>query len=234
MARVLIRAKSRAATKVSGVVLAGAVAVLAAGCGSSGSSGTTTTVAATTASTAAATTPAAETTTTAASSSSSSGGTTAPGTTLKPGEQAIVDWQPGVASNSPTFHLQISVLSITKGSPAEMSGVELSSAQQGQTPYFVKLKATNLGEGDAAAEEDDPLAEFNAIDDRGGPGQELTILGKFRSCESATMPKHLLKGASFSTCVIYMVGKGGSIAQETWTGAGGDAYGEKPIVWKAS
>jgi hypothetical protein len=30
-----------------------------------------------------------------------------------------------------------------------------------------------------------------------------------------------------------MVGQGGSIAQVAWTGSGGDAFSEKPIVWKA-
>lgn len=115
-----------------------------------------------------------------------------------------------------------------------MSGVELSKTQQAQVPYFVKLQTRNLGAGDAAAEGDDPLAEFQAIDDRGGQGQELTILGNFRSCESETLPKHLLKNATYSTCIIYLVGKGGSIAQEAWTGSGGDAFTEKPIVWKAS
>jgi hypothetical protein len=114
-----------------------------------------------------------------------------------------------------------------------MSGVELNKTQQGQTPYYVKLQVRNLGAGDAAAEEDDPLAEFQAVDDRGGPGQELTILGKFRSCETVSLPKHLLKNANFASCVIYMVGKGGSIAQVAWTGSGGDAFSEKPIVWKA-
>ena len=220
-----------ATTRAGAVVLISAATFLTTGCGSSGS-GTSRTAAATASSSAAAPKPATETTTS-ASSGASAGGTTAPGTTLTPGAQAIVDWQPGSGPKSPTFRLQISVLSITKGSQAEMSGVELSKTQQGQTPYYVELQARNLGAGDAAAEENDPLAEFQAIDDRGGPGQELTILGKFRSCESASLPKHLLKNATYSTCIIYMVGKGGSIAQEAWTGSGGDAYSENPIVWKA-
>jgi hypothetical protein len=210
---------------------ASAAMLLLSACGSSGSS-TTHSTAATTPPTTATTTPA-ETGTSTTSASGSTGGTTAPGTTLKPGAQATVDWQPGSESNSPTFHLQISVNSIKQGTPAEMSGVELSKAQQGQTPYYVTLQVRNLGAGDAAAEGDDPLAEFQTIDDRGGQGQELTILGKYRSCETVAVPKHLLKNAGFSSCSIYMVGKGGSIAKVVWTGSGGDAFSENPIVWKA-
>jgi hypothetical protein len=228
-----LRAASRATRTVIAAVLIAGAALVASGCGSSGSS--TTASAPATSSTAAATTPATETTTTTTTSTStaSAGGTTAPGTTLKPGGQATVNWMPGSASNSPTYHLEISVVSIKKGSQSEMSGVELSKTQQAQTPYYVTLQTRNLGAGDAVAEGDDPLAEFEATDDRGGPGQELTILGKFRTCESVVMPKTLAKNASYSTCDIYMVGKGGSIAQVAWTGSGGDAFSEKPIVWKA-
>jgi len=43
-----------------------------------------------------------------------------------------------------------------------------------------------------------------------------------------------LHGVTYKTCVIYMVGGGGSIVQEEWTGNGSDAYGENPIVWKAN
>jgi hypothetical protein len=222
--------RSRAKRKASALVAAGAAIVLSSACGSSGSSTTHSSLGATSPATTATTSSETGTSTTSASGGS---GTTAPGTTLKPGAQAIVDWQPGSEPKSPTFHLQVSVLSIKQGSPAEMSGVELSKTQKGQTPYYVTLQVRNLGTGDAAAEEDDPLAEFQAIDDRGGPGQELTILGSFHPCETVTLPKHLLKNATYTSCNVYMVGKGGSIAQVAWTGSGGDAFSENPIVWKA-
>jgi hypothetical protein len=38
---------------------------------------------------------------------------------------------------------------------------------------------------------------------------------------------------TYKTCVVYMVGRGGSVAQVEWTGNGGDAYSSDPIVWKA-
>lgn len=200
-------------------------AVLVAGCGGSSSTSSSTTAATTTAAAAAATT----TTTTAAGTS----GTTAPGTKLTPGTPAIVNYKPGVKSNSPTYRMQVTVVSIDKGSPSELNGVELEKAQQGQTPYYVHLRIRNEGAGNVAAEEINPAAGFQTTDDRGQPGQELTILGKFRTCETGSVPKQFTKGVTWNTCNLYLVGGGGSIVSASWTGGGGEAYSENPIVWPA-
>ncbi len=160
------------------------------------------------------------------------GGTTAPGTTLALGAPALVDYKPGVKTNSPTYRLQLSVLGIAKGAQADLNGVELEKAQQSKTPYYVKLRVTNVGSGNASAEEGVPAAGFQAIDDRGQQGQELTVLGTFRPCESGTQPKQFTRGVTYQTCVVFMVGGGGSIVKDEWTGSV-DAYTEKPIVWNA-
>jgi len=145
---------------------------------------------------------------------------------------ALVEYKPGSEPNSPTFRLQVTAVSIRRGSQAEMAGVELEKSQQGQTPYYVTLRIRNEGPGDASAEEGDPATGFQAIDDRGQDGQELTVIGTFRPCESGTQPKHFTRGVTYVTCLVYLVGVGGSIVQEEWTGSV-DAYTQKPIVWKA-
>jgi hypothetical protein len=219
--------KSRTRDRLGAIVLAATVGLLltACGCGSSGASSST-----------AASSPSTTEATTSSSAStgqSKTAGTTAPGATLALGAAALVDYQPGGEPNSPTYHLKVSVLGLKKGSQADMNGVELEKAQQGDTPYYVTLRVENVGSGDAAAEQNDPIVGFQATDDRGQEGQELTVLGTFRRCESTSEPKHLTHGVSYQSCNIYMVGGGGSIVQEEWTGSGGDAYSEKPIVWKA-
>jgi hypothetical protein len=205
------------------------LALAVSACG--GSSSSSTAAPATTS----ASTPTSSASTTASSSSTgnaASGGTTAAGTTLSPGATALVDYQPGDEPKSPTYRLQISVQSIKQGSKADLNGVELEKSQQGQTPYYVTLKIRNEGSGNASAEDGVPTAAFQATDDRGEQGQELSVIGNFRPCESGTQPKQFTKGVSYQTCVIYMVGAGGSIVSEKWTGSG-DAYSENPIVWKA-
>jgi hypothetical protein len=210
-----------------GVLLAFAVG----GCGSSSSkTGSTGSASATTSSSAS--TPTQTASTNVSTSTKSPAGTTAAGTKLALGVPAIVNYEPG-GSPKPTYRLQLTVLSIKKGSQADLNGVELEKAERGQTPYYVSLRIQNVGSGDAAAEENQPAAAFQATDDRGQQGQELTVLGTFRPCPNVTQPKHFTHGVTYQTCVIYMVGGGGSIVQEEWTGNGADAYGENPIVWKA-
>jgi hypothetical protein len=165
-------------------------------------------------------------------STTAAAGTTAPGTTLALGSPAIVDYKPGIKSNSPTYRLRVSVASISKAPAADLNGVELEKEQQGKTPYYVKLSITNLGEGNASAEDGVPTAGFQTIDDRGQQGQELTLLGTFRPCESGTQPKQFTRGVTYATCQVYLVGGGGSIVEGEWIGSG-DEYAEKPIVWKA-
>jgi hypothetical protein len=209
------------------------LAIVAGGCG--GSSSSTTSSSASAPATASSSTSAPTQTASATASTgaeSAAGGTTAAGTKLALGTPAIVNYEPG-GPPKPTYRLQLTVLGIKKGSQTELDGVELEKSEQGKTPYYVTLRIQNVGSGDAGAEENQPAASFQATDDRGQQGQELTVLGNFRPCPTVTQPKHFTHGVTYQTCVIYMVGGNGSIVQEDWTGSGADAYTENPIVWKA-
>lgn len=223
---------SAAGRAIWATVLAATVGLALAGCGSGGGAKSSTTQSTSSASTPASTSTGTGETTATSTGAAQPAGTTAPGTNLALGAPALVDYKPGVADNSPTYRLQVTVVSMKKGSKAELAGVELEKPQQGMTPYYVTLRVRNEGAGDASAEDGVPSAGFQAIDDREQQGQELTVLGNFRPCESGTQPKHFTRGVSYQTCEIYLVGSGGSIVKEEWTGSG-DAYAEKPIVWKA-
>jgi hypothetical protein len=218
--------------RTSALAIGVLLALAACGCGS-GSSTTSPTGSAPTTTSSSTSTPA-QTASTSASTTSTkpAGGTTAAGTKLALGTPAIVNYQPG-GPPKPTYRLQVTVLSIKKGAQADLNGVELEKSEQGKTPYYVSLRIQNIGSGDAAAEENQPAAALQAIDDRGQQGQELTVLGTFRPCPNVIQPKHFTHGVTYQTCVIYMVGGSGSIVQEEWTGNGADAYAENPIVWKA-
>jgi hypothetical protein len=216
--------------RIDGLAMVGAIAVVLAmsGCGSSSSTSTGSASTATSTPTTVSTSSPQSTGT----STNAAASTTAPGTTLALGAPATVNYKPGIKSNSPTYRLRVNVASITKAPAADLNGVELEKEQQGKAPYYVKLSITNLGEGNASAEDGVPTAGFQAIDDRGQQGQELTLLGTFRPCESGTQPKEFTHGVTYSTCQVYLVGGGGSIVKGEWIGSG-DAYAEKPIVWNA-
>ncbi len=206
-----------------GVLLFGLFVVVAGGCGSGGGSTSGSSSSATaTASTDTADTAAATTTT-------GTGADTKAGTKLALGTPATVSYEPGDAGAK--YKLKVTAISITKAPKSDFNGVELEKAQQEQTPYYVKLSVRNEGEGNAAAESGNPTTGFTVLDDRGQPGQELTLLGSFKPCDTPSVPKQFTKGVTYTTCNVYMVGGSGSIKSVAWTGSGGDEYGEHPIVW---
>jgi len=237
--RLTPRMASAARPSAWATALAAALGLALAGCGSGQSGAASSSTAATAASAPAATTPStstaagATTTSSSATGAAAPAGTTAPGASLALEAPALVDYKPGANANSPTYRLQVSVLAIQKGGQADLDGVELEKSQQGKTPYYVKLRIRNEGSGNASAEDGVPAVGFQAIDDRGQQGQELTVLGNFRPCETVVQPKDFTRGVTYQTCVIYLVGGSGSIVQEDWTGSV-DKYTENPIVWKAS
>jgi hypothetical protein len=219
--------------RAAGLSVAILLTLAACGCGGSSSSttGSTGSAPATTSSSTSTPTRAASTSAS-TSAATATGATTAAGAKLALGAPAVVEYEPG-GPPKPTYRLQLTVLAIKKGSQTELDGVELEKSEQGKTPYYVTLRIQNIGSGDAAAEENQPAAAYQATDDRGQQGQELTLLGNFRPCPNVTQPKRFTHGITYQTCVIYMVGGNGSIVQEEWTGSGADAYSENPIVWKA-
>jgi hypothetical protein len=114
-----------------------------------------------------------------------SGGLTPPGTQLGFGQQATVGWIPPTTALKPGAHkaltFQVTVESIEKGTIDDLKNVDLDSRQKKETPYYVKVKLTALGET-AWKGTDDPAISFRAIDDRGQEQGSITFFGTFERC----------------------------------------------------
>jgi hypothetical protein len=222
--------------RIRGVVAA-AAALVVAGCGGGGTKTTVVTQTVTPETTASvpttATTPP---TTTTPTTPSASGSDTKPGTTLALGKTATVHYVPPSApygSNKPRYKLELTVTAIEKGSlNPDFNNVQLDAKDKRKTPYYVRLRLKNDGPG-AIKDTDSPTFAFDAIDDRGEEQGDLTILGTFDKCDEKIAPKPFKPGSEYETCKIYLVGGNGSIVQMEWSGSSGDAYSDKPIVWKA-
>jgi hypothetical protein len=192
-------------------------------------------------STAASTQPANTTHKTPAPRPAAGGGLTPPGAQLSFGKPAKVGWVPltTVSSGGPrkTIPLQISVESIDKGTLGDFKNVQLDSEQKQATPYYVKVRVTNLGATPPAG--NDPDVTFRAIDDRGQAQPSVTFLGTFARCDDRQPPKPFKRGASYESCLTYLMPGGGSITSVRWNDGPLDGktvspYFEKPIVWKGS
>jgi hypothetical protein len=212
--------------------LAGGVVIGIVGCGGGSGSTSTTTQASTTsggqtAATAASTTTTASTATSAAASTTS--GVAAPGTALAVGATATVPYQPVAASEAskPKFKLQVTVSAIEQGSLSDFNGLKLDATQKASTPYYVKVKMTNVSDGDAGGE-DNPAISIEGVDKTGETQQSVTFLGEFPRCEDKEPPKPFSHGKSFETCLTFLVP--GGITKAAYTST--EPYITSPVTWK--
>ena len=168
-----------------------------------------------------------------------SGSLTPPGTHLALGGPATVGWVPPSQDLGTGAHkgikLQVTVVSIQKGTMADFRNVELNGNQRSSTPYYVQLRVTALSNA-TVPKDSDPAITFTAIDDRGQEQQSITFLGTFSRCDDPTPPKQLVSGKTYQSCLAYLIPGGGSIQKVQWDNGPTAAnavtpYFDRPIVW---
>ena len=168
-----------------------------------------------------------------------SGSLTPPGTHLAFGGPATVGWVPPSQDLGTGAHkgikLQVTVVSIQKGTMADFRNVELNGKQRSSTPYYVQLRVTALSNA-SVPKDSDPAITFTAIDDRGQEQQSITFLGTFSRCDDPTPPKQFVSGKTYQSCLAYLIPGGGSIQKVQWDNGPAAAnevtpYFDRPIVW---
>jgi hypothetical protein len=168
-----------------------------------------------------------------------SGSLTPPGTHLAFGGPATVGWVPPSQDLGTGAHkgikLQVTVVSIQKGTMADFRNVELNGKQRSSTPYYVQLRVTALSNA-SVPKDSDPAITFSAIDDRGQEQQSITFLGTFSRCDDPTPPKQFVSGKTYQSCLAYLIPGGGSIQKVQWDNGPAAAnavtpYFDRPIVW---
>jgi hypothetical protein len=210
----------RTAQVIRLVIMSMVVGVLLGACGSSGGSSSSTG----SASGGAAATPGSSTT----SASSAKSGTTAPGTGLSAGQTATVPYTPLTSSgNGKPRTLKVTVASIRTGSAADLKGVDLSGAPKGAVPIYATVTVTNLGP--ASIDVDGTSDAMQGIDHGGNQQSPVSFIGDFPPCDQNSSTTPVAAGASFHTCLTYLVS--GGITKVAYTGT--DAYTSSPVTWSA-
>jgi hypothetical protein len=224
------------------LAIAGLVgACVLAGCGGSSqptSSTTTSTQAASTAATSTATSTAAanaaatSSSTAAAAPATTAGALTAPGTTLKVGQPATVQFDTTLnnGNNGPSYKLGLTIESITLGKMSDFSGISLTGVPKGDVPTYVKLRMTNLSGKSMSTSDQDPADSVQAIDPNGDADGNLIITGDFPPCPDADTPNPFTAGQSFTTCETYM--EPALAAKIGWNGS--QATVDSPVIWSAN
>ena len=164
-----------------------------------------------------------------ASSGSTKSGVAAPGTGLSVGQTATVTYTPLTSSGNGTARtLKIDVASIRTGSAADLKGVDLSGAPKGAVPQYATVTVTNLGP--LTIDVDGTSDALQGIDHGGNQQDPVSFIGDFPPCNQNSSTTPVAAGASFHTCLTYLVS--GGITKVAWTGT--DDYTSSPVTWSGS
>jgi hypothetical protein len=162
-------------------------------------------------------------------SSSAKSGTTAPGTGLSLGQTATVTYTPLTSSgNGKPRTLKITVASIRNGTSADLKAADVSGAPKGALPQYATVTVTNLGP--LSIDVDGTSDAIQGIDHGGNQEDPVSFIGDFPPCNENSSTTPVAAGASFHTCLTYIVS--GGITKVGWTGT--DDYMSSPVTWSGS
>ena len=163
------------------------------------------------------------------STSSAKSGTTAPGTGLSLGQAATVTYTPLTSSgNGKPRTLKITVASIRNGSSADLKAADVSGAPKGALPQYATVTVTNLGP--LSIDVDGTSDAIQGIDHGGNQQDPVSFIGDFPPCDENSSTTPVAAGATFHTCLTYIVS--GGITKVGWTGT--DDYMSSPVTWSGS
>jgi hypothetical protein len=172
----------------------------------------------------------AATTATGAGTTSAAGGVAPKGTRLSLGSTATVAYKPAsdFSDRPATERLRVTVYSMLKGSLADFRGIQLDAAERAGTPFYVKVRITNVGPGDVAPKDDDPSGDFQGIDRTGATQQSVSFIGDFPRCNDGSPPMPMTRGKGYDTCLTFLVP--GGITAVAYTGT--SDYATSPVTWR--
>ena len=218
-----MRAVQVGRTVLSAVV----VGALVGACGSSG--GSSSAGSASTTSGGAASAAASSSSTATTTSSSATAGVAKPGTGLSVGQTATVTYTPLTSSgNGKARTVKVTVASIRPGSAADLKALDVSGAPKGALPQYATVTVTNLGP--LSIDVDGTSDAIQGIDHGGNQQSPVSIIGDFPPCNQNSSTTPVAAGASFHTCLTYLVS--GGITKVAWTGT--DDYMNSPVTWSGS
>jgi ABC-type Fe3+-hydroxamate transport system substrate-binding protein len=166
---------------------------------------------------------------TATTSGTATAGVTKPGTGLTVGQTATVTYTPLTSSgNGKPRTLKITVASLRTGSSADLKGIDLSGAPKGAVPQYATVTVTNVGP--LSIDVDGTSDAIQGIDHGGNQQDPVSFIGDFPACNQNSSTTPVAAGASFHTCLTYLVP--GGITRVGWTGT--DDYTSSPVTWSGS
>ena len=152
-------------------------------------------------------------------------GTTAPGTMLKVGESATIEYSvgaPGIAV--------ITLTAFAQGNINELKNFKLDAGERSMTPWYIKYTVRNDGPPDTAGVGIDISTGVTAVDSDGASLRETLLLGSFPPCEKTLSSGTFPAGTTKQTCDLVLVAAGKTVKEARYSKATGP-YAQAPITW---
>ncbi|MEV6974358.1 hypothetical protein [Kitasatospora sp. NPDC093806] len=123
------------------------------------------------------------------------GATAAPGTTFKIGEAAQVPFTFGSTKGT----VSLAVTSIQAGDPADLDPLKLGDKVKGMVPFYIRYTITNSGTTDLS---NTSVDHIKGLLPDGSLAQEVSVIGEFAKCSSASLPRGFVPGQTAERCAL--------------------------------
>jgi hypothetical protein len=124
--------------------------------------------------------------------------TTAPGTSLRYGDEATVAWQ--LAPEGDVAVVDLRVDSVQEASRKDFVGWLQDESARESRPYYVRARAENVGDVDLGGES----LPLYLLDDADRLGQAWAFEGAFKPCPSGPLPSSFAPGDTVDLCLVYL------------------------------
>ena len=151
--------------------------------------------------------------------------TAAPGTTLKVGESATIEYSVGTPGTA-----VITVTAFVQGTISELKNFKLDAAERAMTPWYIKYTVRNDGPSDPRGLGIDISTGVTALDSDGKSLRETLLLGSFPPCEKSLSSGTLPAGTTKQTCDLVLVAAGKTVKEARYSKPTGP-YARAPITW---
>lgn len=137
------------------------------------------------------------------------------------GEKATVAYEPNAKRSSV---LDITVTGVQRASIKELDSYVLDDATRKSTPYYVRMKVTNVGQGDLGRVE----VPIFLVDSTDTLIHSSSFTNTFKPCPSTPLPRSFAPAATTTTCQLYLVPQGAAYREISFR----PVQDVEPIVWE--
>jgi hypothetical protein len=145
---------------------------------------------------------------------------TPPGTTIRQDQHAKVLF---LVNDQRKSLISMAVDSAHTGSTKDLTNFIMDGQAKSSTPYYVAVTLTNVGGGRIGGA---PVPLYG-VNGQGTLLPAADVRGSFKKCQADRIPRHLGKGESFSTCLMFLSPRHGRLTSVEFQYASDVA----PVTW---